>query len=308
MKISMKILVAGFGLLIVTLLSCARAVDMSNTGGGQGSEIAVSVVSGGVNSAQTNVALFSTFVCSSGSFSPSSYAGSRTYTYAPGSCAVNYDNGKSSSTSWSGVWTYDYGTGCTGTSFMPKTQLDGCVITRTSASNGITRNLTDPNGNSYSVNHNTNGQGTGWDTAIAVTDGGVTVSCTNAGCTEQTLMINGSHLTAKVNNVTSWDHTVSTNTGLTMTVGSDGSHTVTGTVTVQHNLAKILSTTTFNNVNYGGTGEDCCFPTSGSVTTTYTGGPNNGKSETMTFSSSCGDATLTTTGRNSLAYPLLHCI
>jgi len=319
-------------LLAVTLLGCARTVDMSSTGG-SGSEVAVTVVSGGVNSAQTNVAMLdqwekrlkshrsfwqgdwissaqaATFTCVTGTFSPATCSTTpQSYTFAPGSCSVSYDSGKSASTTWSGVWTYNYGADCTGGGFLPKTQPSGCVITRTSPSTGVTRSLVGPDGNSYVVTHNTNGQSTGWDSSIAVSDAGVTVSCTNSGCTEQTLMINGSHITAKANSETYWDHTVSTNTGLNMTINNDGSHTVSGVVTVQQNLVKILSTTTFNNVNYGGTGEDCCFPTSGSVTTTYTNGPNAGKSETLTFSGSCGDATLTTTGGNSVAYPLIHCI
>jgi hypothetical protein len=206
------------------------------------------------------------------------------------------------------VWTYDYGTDCTGGGFLPKDQPSGCVITRTSPSTGVTRSLVGPDQNTYAVIHNTNGQTTGWDSSIAVTNAGVAVSCTNTGCTEQTLMINGSHLTSKMNSATLWDHTVSTNTALNMTINTDGSHTVSGTVTVQHNLTKVLSMSTFSNVTYGGTNEDCCFPTSGTVTTVYSSGPNAGKSETMTFSSSCGAATLTTTGGNSLAYPLIHCI
>lgn len=322
------------GLAAVMLLGCARTVDMSASGGGTGSEVAVTIVSGSVNSGQTNVATLnqlqqrlkpshpsfwpvewistaqaSTFSCTTGTFSPATCSTTpQSYAYAPGSCTISYDNGKSATTSWSGEWTYNYGTDCTGGSFLPKNQPQGCVVTRTSPSTGITRSLTGPDQNAYSVTHNTNGEGTGWDTGVAVNNSGVALTCTNSDCTEQTLMINGSHFTAKLNSSTLWDHTINTNTALTMTINSDGSHTVNGTVTVQHNIAKMLSTTIFNNVNYGGSGQDCCFPTSGSVTTTYTSGANAGKSETMTFSGDCGSATLKTTGGNTLAYPLIHCI
>lgn len=328
MKILKKILSTSVGLLAVSLLSCAHTVDMSNTGGGVASEVAVSIVSGGVNGAQTNVAALenlrapeafsmpewissaeaSNYNCTTGAFTPATYTAAGTYTFAPGVCSVIYGNNKTASTSWNGVWTYNYGASCTGTGFLPKFQVNNCVITRTSPAAGISRSIIGPDLLSYAVTHNTNGHGTGWDNSITTANAGETLTCNNAACTTQTLVISGSHLTATVANQKLWDHTVTTNPGLTITTNAFNEYTVSGTVMVQHNIAKIESTSTFNNVVYGGVNGDCCFPTSGSVVTTYNAGSKKGESETMTFSSTCGEATLTTTGGNSISYPLLHCI
>jgi hypothetical protein len=82
----------------------------------------------------------------------------------------------------------------------------------------------------------------------------------------------------------------------------------TGTVTVQHNLAKFTSTTTFDSVEYGDA--NCCFPTGGSVTTTFVSGPHSGGTETLTFSSSttCGAAKLTHPDGTTAGLTLMHCI
>jgi hypothetical protein len=66
---------------------------------------------------------------------------------------------------------------------------------------------------------------------------------------------------------------------------------VTGSVIVQHNLAHYTSTTVFNDVAYGNTA--CCYPTGGSVTTTFSSGPNRSKTETLSFTAICGETSLT---------------
>ncbi len=81
--------------------------------------------------------------------------------------------------------------------------------------------------------------------------------------------------------------------------------TVSGTVTVQHNLLKYTSVTTFDGVGY--TAGGCCFPTTGTVTTTYTDG-NAGKTEKLVFSAACGDSTLTDAEGNTGALTLAHCL
>lgn len=87
-----------------------------------------------------------------------------------------------------------------------------------------------------------------------------------------------------------YDHTLSTtdssdsSTPLDITISGSGSsetQTVNGTLHVQHNLMKMTGSAEFNDVVHE---KGCCYPISGTVTTTFSGGPNDGKHESMTFS------------------------
>lgn len=308
---------------------------------GTGSEVAVSTVSGSLQSGGSSSAALqlpkqkesfwasifqpenwdllpsafaATWSCSGTGFT-TSYSGPGNYTYTPRSCTVTYKNGKSSSATWSTIWSYNYGSSCGsvgGAGFNPDTQTNGCAITRTSPTGGNTRTLTGVNGNSYAVTHDTTGTNTGWDSgSIPTTSAGVVLTCTAASCASRSLVINGSHLTGTVTLAGGtankfWDHTVSTtSTGLVI-IGTGTSRSVSGTVIVQHNLAKFVSTTTFTSVVYGDS--TCCFPTSGSISTVFTGGPNDGKTESLAFSASCGEATLTDSTGAQNSYTLTHCI
>ena len=103
-----------------------------------------------------------------------------------------------------------------------------------------------------------------------------------------------------------WDHTVSTaGDGIAVT-GSGTGRVVNGSVTVQHNILKYTSTTTFDLAAYGEAG--CCFPTSGSVGTTFSNGTNTGKTEKVSFSLVCGEATLTTASGATESLTLEHCL
>lgn len=79
--------------------------------------------------------------------------------------------------------------------------------------------------------------------------------------------------------------------------GLSGSRTMTGTVTIYHNLAKYTATNTFNSVVWGDS--TCCYPTSGTVTATYSGTNKPADSSTMTFSTTCGSATFASTSGSS---------
>jgi hypothetical protein len=105
---------------------------------------------------------------------------------------------------------------------------------------------------------------------------------------------------------TIWDHTVSTGAGGLQVSGAGENRVVSGSVTVQHNLLRYTATASFNSVGYGEIG--CCFPTTGSVTTTFDSGANAGKSESLSFSSVCGEATLTTINGKSIPITLQHCL
>lgn len=295
------------------------------------SEVATSVVSGGLNNTggsamawnapvprrpawqravdavnPIGTAWAADWTCSGGSLTPAfDGPGSNPYSYTPVSCSVTWGNDRTASSRWSSAFTLNYGASCDATHAYIGNQAAGCIVTRTTGTDGNTRTITGPNGDAYAISHDTNGAGTGWDGAVspAPTDDGVAVSATS-------LVIGGSHLTGTVTiNGTStkiWDHTVSTGAaGLTIT-GTGTGRVVTGSVTVQHNLAKYTATTTFDNVGYGDAA--CCFPTSGGVSTTFENGPDTGKTETLSFTRLCGEATLTTVSGETESLTLQHCL
>jgi hypothetical protein len=137
----------------------------------------------------------------------------------------------------------------------------------------------------------------------------VVVTCGTSGCdSDGTLVINGSHLTGTVTtaagrSATLWDHTV---TGTLAVVGTGTGRVVSGAVTVEHNLVQRTASTVFSGVTYGDA--LCCFPTAGSVATTMQNGRRAGKTETLSFGSTCGEATLTTFGGSTVPLTLEHCI
>jgi hypothetical protein len=329
-------------LVVLAILALGCSSSSSSDQDGVNSEVAISAVSGSVNLpasttlglngpmpaprsrpldrlweavAPVGKALAATWTCSGGSLSPA-FAGpaDNPYLDTPVSCSVTWLNGKTTSSDWSSTFILNYGQSCDSTHALLGNQAAGCSVTRTTAVGGNTRTLTGPDGNAYAVTHDTHGASTGWDTAVtpAPTNAGVALTCASAGCSSgESLVIGGSHLTGTLipaggSATTFWDHTVSTDaTGLSIT-GGGITRTVSGAVTVQHNLLKTTSTTTFDAVIYGSLA--CCFPTSGSVTTEFTDGSLAGKSETVTFSELCGEATLTTASGKSEAITLLSCI
>jgi hypothetical protein len=253
-----------------------------------------------------------TWSCTGDTLSPAfSGPGADPYSFTPASCTITWANGKTGSSDWSGPFTLSYGSSCDSTHPVMERQAAGCELTRTTGTNGDTRTITGPDGNSYAIAHNTNGAGTGWDTSVspAPNDDGVEITCGSGGCAaNRTLVINGSHLTGTVDihgdSTKIWDHTI-TATGFSVQ-GAGAERVASGTVTVQHNLLKYTSTTTFTSVGYGE--PLCCFPTSGSVSTTFSKGTNVGKTETLTFSSVCGEATLTDATGVTASITMQYCL
>jgi hypothetical protein len=327
---SLSILATG-----LLLAGCANS-STGTSSSTSGSEIAVSTVSGAMQSGGSSSAALNsprvkqsfyarlmpeifpaaqaaTWSCTGTGFT-TTYSGPGTYLYEPLSCTVTYADGKSFGAVWNGDWNYVYGASCSasGGEFRPDTQSAGCVITRTSPTGGLTRTLSDSSGDSYAIDHDTTSANTGFDsTEYPTTSAGITLTCGGSGCaTSRTMVINGSHLTGTItpsggSPLEFWDHTVSSGTnGLSIT-GSGVSRSVSGTVVVQHNLAKYVSLSTFSSVTYGN--PLCCFPTSGTISTSYASGPLLNSGETLTFSSSCGEATLTQNGTSS-PITLIHCI
>lgn len=83
--------------------------------------------------------------------------------------------------------------------------------------------------------------------------------------------------------------------------GLSGNRTVSGTSTTHHNLAKYTATHTFNSVAWGNS--TCCYPTSGSISTSYSGTNAPSNSSTLTFSTTCGSAQFTTTTGSTTSSP-----
>jgi hypothetical protein len=252
--------------------------------------------------------------CNGGSLSPGFDGPAKDpYEFTPVSCSVTWGNGRTASSVWSGPFTLTYGPSCDATSPFIDDQAAGCVVTRTTSASGDTRTITGPDGNSYAILHDTYGAGSGWDSSVtpSPSNGGVSVTCGSGGCAQGgTLVVNGSRLSGTVTidgkSTTIWDHTVSTGSqGIVVTASGVG-RVVTGSVTVQHNLLKYTATATFESVTYAEPG--CCFPTSGTVSTTFNSGSNASKTETLTFSPMCGDATLKTASGSTVALALEHCL
>jgi hypothetical protein len=77
--------------------------------------------------------------------------------------------------------------------------------------------------------------------------------------------------------------------------GLTGNRTMSGSVTIYHNLAKYTATNAFAAVTWGDS--TCCYPTSGTITSSFSGTGAPATSGVMTFTSTCGEATfIATTG------------
>ena len=315
-----------------------KSSSVAGSSDGAGSEISTSVVSGAVSGgSSSNVAsnfpnkaaphfnflsLISeaqaaTWSCTSAGFT-TTYTGPGAYSYAPLSCSVTYGNGATVSATWSGGdWAFAYVASCgpsTGTKagFIPDNQTNGCAITRSSPTGGLTRTIKGMNDYAYGVVHDTTGTNTGYNSSVVpTTDAGVILTCTAANCASRSLVVSGSHLKGTFTvpggtPTTFWDHTISTPAPGMTVVGTGINKVVNGTVIVQHNLAKFTTTSTFNNVGYGDA--NCCFPTSGSVTTVFSGSANDTKTETMAFGANCGETTFTPPSGTLTRITLTHCI
>ncbi len=183
--------------------------------------------------------------------------------------------------------------------------VSGGAIVRTATSSVAT--ISDLTGlasrlNGSTVTTDTTG-GTAWDgTAIPSTG----ISITNSGGT-RSVAINGLHRVMKgPAGKVHFDHFVRTSTNLSMTgTRLAGTRTIaSGVVEVYHNLAKYTVSNSFSSVVWAD--NTCCYPTSGTIASTFTGTGLTGNS-TLTFTSTCGEATfLDTTGATG-TIQLTHC-
>jgi len=336
---NLSFIASGIALACAPVACSSSNSDASAAESPSNSEVAVSVVSGALNNTSGSgvayvrpavkrsptdralaylnpigTASAATWTCTDDGLTPAfSGPSADTYSFTPPSCSVTWLDDKTATSNWSGPFTLDYGSRCDNTHAFMEEQAAGCELTRTSGASGNTRTITGPDGNTYAIDHDTNGAGTGWDSTVspAPTDDGVETTCGTGGCSaSRTLVINGSHLTGTISidgkSTTIWDHTISTGADGLSATGAGAARVVSGTVTVQHNLLKFTSTTTFAAVGYGE--PLCCFPTKGKVSTTFSKGADVGKTETLSFTGICGEATLTKADGTTRALTLMQCL
>ena len=126
--------------------------------------------------------------------------------------------------------------------------------------------------------------------------GGINIFFT--GGTRSTLAIPGITLVGSKGGTTIFSHTITTSpqdgpTGAPLTF-SGGNTIVSGTIVTYHNLAQVAGASSFNNVAFSAS---CCYPVSGSITTTFSSISGHtpllpkfvGASETLTYTG-CGTA------------------
>lgn len=171
---------------------------------------------------------------------------------------------------------------------------------------------TDANGNTHVTALDTNSSG--FSTPVA---GGTELAWDGAGALT-TVTLLGVHATASKKGATkkgvarvvdAWDHTFSTgavagapDTGapLAITTGA-GTRTASGVIVVQLNLTRQVVSARLDQVTWR-LGTECVHPTGGTVTTRYT----DQKTETLTFSETCGAAVLVDRDGNRSAVTLTH--
>lgn len=322
--------------LTIGLANCKKNSDSASDGAG--SEISVGAIGGSASDGAANegyasvptyrenfaekLARMAYFIptanafsisCTGGSISPAYTSSGYSGTWTPIGCSLTFLNGRSTSVTWTGDYQMTYSAACTGVTARLNTQPNNCVRTRKTSASGITRTLTGVNGNSLALQSNTTAPG-GYDSSVTTSTGGNITTCTAASCASRTIALSGSRVTLTAtpsggSASTLWDHTYSTAASAPISISGIGTSKVvnSGTVVVQHNLAKFTSSTTIvTPLQY--TSSDCCFPTVGQVKTTFSGGSFDGKSETVTFSSACGEATLVDSAGTSTSLTLQHCL
>lgn len=169
----------------------------------------------------------------------------------------------------------------------------GYKVTRKTQSSGVTATFS----SGATLVTDTNG-GDAWDgTSIPAT--GVEVSRTSA--TAKTIQINGTRKILRGPAGRKIFDVYITGTINTSGTRSGQDRVMTGSSKVYHNLAKYNATHTYNNVTWANS--SCCYPTSGSISSVFTGGGTT----TLAFSSTCGTATFTSRDGASSSLSLTKC-
>ena len=196
-----------------------------------------------------------------------------------------------------GGWTETFSG--TGASSCTVPVASGGTVTRTSSSSVMTINTGALAG--ATITTNTTAHST-WDN-VSIPSTGISVS--NSSGT-RTVTINGVHRVMRGPRGRMWfDHSLKTTTDLTVTGDrASGNRAITaGVLKVYHNLLQYNATNTFNNVTWGSS--SCCYPTSGNISTSFSGSVTG--TTTLTFTTTCGSATFVDTSGSSSTVALTQC-
>lgn len=187
-------------------------------------------------------------------------------------CTVNWGDCSVGTITMSGTWSEVFSSAGCASSFT-----NSCSLTRTTsdstatfASGGYITTSTEAH-TTYS--------------GVSIPSTGTTISLSGG---TRTITINGLHKVRKLRTGATWsDHSI---TGSLTVTGSKptSNRVVSGNITVYHNRADYTVVNTFNSVTWGDS--SCKFPTSGSITAALSGSLSGSK--TLTFTSTCGTATL----------------
>jgi hypothetical protein len=191
---------------------------------------------------------------------------------------------------WTGSKILDFGNGC------PKRLIDITKITRTMG-DGTTRT----GGDGVVLTIDTAAP-SGYDSQVSPQPVGGTVVTRSMGA--RTVDITGVHYVAAKGGNKLWDHTLSTSDPLAITIQKDGTQSVSGTVVLQHNLAKYtakaeLSGVVFDFAKCG------CLPVSGTITATLSGSRMG--TETLDITG-CAAASYASEKGAKSAITLRHCL
>lgn len=200
----------------------------------------------------------------------------------------------------SGGWSevFNSSTACSNFSSGGTLATNGDWITRTTNNSQATF-LSGP-----SLTTDTNG-GVAWDGTVMNTNG---VRVTRTGAAARTINIDSVHRVLRGTLGTKWfDHFITGSLNVTGTRSAGNRVITSGTLSVYHNLAKYTASNSFSNVAWGSGG--CCYPTSGSITTTLTGSATSTIIVDFTPGGvTCGNASYTVNGGSSQSFTLTQCM
>jgi hypothetical protein len=181
-----------------------------------------------------------------------------------------------------------------------------CTITMTTPDGGILRTLSGSS-NTYVVTASTANL-TGWNTTIPRNTTGIVTTCGAGGCSaSRSIMVNGLQVNSTADGNNYWNVTFDSPTPLVVNGVGANRALASGTLRMQNNSNQYLATTVFNGPLSFTAG--CCFPVSGSATTTFSGGPYDNQVETIKYGPTCGNATVIPPNNGpALPYILTHCI
>ncbi len=192
----------------------------------------------------------------------------------------------------SGGWSESWSSGFCANGASPGILINGASVTRASSGQTLTF--------ASAANLVTN---TTAHTAYDGTSIGSGVTTSMAAGT-RTVVINGIRkILTGPRGRTLFDHSI-TSTGLSVAgTRAAGTRMITGNSTLFHNIAQYKAVHTFNSVAWGSS--SCCYPTSGSISSTLTGSRTG--SVTLAFTASCGQANFTDTTATITPITLTQC-